>query len=134
MLRLRGERRLREISPVTEECWDFWKQEAFSIKELQASGFGLEDFKEAGIPVGVIYREGKVSALELRRAGFTPAELRRAGLGVNELRSCGFSLADLRNAGFSDFSLKAANRSLRGTLSAGDLSSLPQRRPYRTIG
>jgi Ca2+-binding EF-hand superfamily protein len=132
MLRLRGMRRLREISPSTCSCWDLWKNETFTIKELQNSGFGLEHFKESGIPVGTLYREGKVSALDLRRAGYTPTELRRGGVGVNELRSCGFSLAELRNAGFSEFSLKAANKTLVGSLSTGDLSPLPQRRPFTT--
>mmetsp|Transcript_67818 Transcript_67818/g.201812 ORF Transcript_67818/g.201812 Transcript_67818/m.201812 type:complete len:453 (+) Transcript_67818:144-1502(+) len=129
MLRLKGLRRNRCINPETSSCKELWSEENFSIKELQQSGFGLEDFRKVGIPVGKIYAEGKVSALELRRAGYTPAELRRAGVGVCELRNCGFSLSDLRNAGFSDMSLGQANRVVHNCLSLGDLSVLPQRRP-----
>mmetsp|Transcript_56012 Transcript_56012/g.173936 ORF Transcript_56012/g.173936 Transcript_56012/m.173936 type:complete len:444 (+) Transcript_56012:82-1413(+) len=129
MLRLRGLRRKRCISPETCSCEQLWREENFTIRELQQSGFGLLDFRKVGIPVGKIYNEGKVSALELRRAGYTSAELRRGGVGVGELRSCGFSLADLRNAGFSDVALAETNRSLRSSLSMGDLSVLPQQRP-----
>mmetsp|Transcript_73785 Transcript_73785/g.171120 ORF Transcript_73785/g.171120 Transcript_73785/m.171120 type:complete len:434 (-) Transcript_73785:112-1413(-) len=129
MLRLKGVRRYRCISPDTCSCKELWQEENFSIRELQQSGFGLEDFRKVGIPVGKIYAEGKVSALELRRAGYTPVELRRGGVGLNKLRSCGFSLTDLRNAGFSDVALAEANRSLHTSLSSGDLSVLPQQRP-----
>lgn len=129
MLRLKGLRRRRCINPDTSNCMDLWREEHFSIRELQQSGFGVEDFRKVGIPVGKIYAEGRVSALELRRAGYTSTELRRGGVGVNELRSCGFSLADLRNAGFSDLALAKANKALRLSLSTGDLSVLPQQRP-----
>uniref|UniRef100_A0A7S2GR34 Troponin C, skeletal muscle n=1 Tax=Alexandrium andersonii TaxID=327968 RepID=A0A7S2GR34_9DINO len=129
MLRLKGLRRRRCINPETSSCRELYVQENFSIRELRQSGFGLEDFRKVGIPVGKIYAEGKVSALELRRAGYSAAELRRGGVGLNELRLCGFSLADLRNAGFSDLALVKANKALRYSLSAGDLSVLPQQRP-----
>merc|ERR1712032_1733417 len=94
------------------------------------SGFGLEQFRDVGIPIGKLYAEGNVSALELRRAGYTSKELRRGGLGVSELRTSGFSLAELRNAGFSDSVLSQTNRDLKNSLSTGDLSVLPQQRPH----
>lgn len=129
MLRIRAQRRVRDINPSTHNCWSLWKEEQFSIKELQQSGFTLLDFKKVGIPVGSIFRESGASVLELRRAGYTPTELRKGGVGALELRACGFSLADMRNAGFSDFCLQSVNRKLRSTLSVGDLSALPQQRP-----
>mmetsp|Transcript_127551 Transcript_127551/g.271950 ORF Transcript_127551/g.271950 Transcript_127551/m.271950 type:complete len:453 (+) Transcript_127551:54-1412(+) len=132
MLRLRCVKRQRVINPENCNCGDLWMNENFTIRELQQSGFGLQHFKQVGIPVGTIYSEGKVSALELRRAGYTSAELRRGGVSVSELRSSGFSLADLRNAGFSDGVLSQTNRLLRGTLSSGDLTALPQMRPHTT--
>jgi Ca2+-binding EF-hand superfamily protein/ribosomal protein L13E len=132
MLRLRGARRMRAVGPSTCKCSDLWLKEGFTIKELQSSGFSLDDFKKAGISIGTMYREGSVSALELRRAGFSPAELRRGGVSAQELRRCGFSLADLRIAGFSGTTVQAANKMLKNSLSAGDLSDLPQQRPYET--
>jgi Ca2+-binding EF-hand superfamily protein len=132
ILRIRGTRRIRTINPSTCNCWDLWTQEHFTIAELTSSGFGLIDFKKAGIPVGAVYKSGHASALQLRRAGFSSIELRRGGVSANELRRCGFSLTDLRTAGFSVPSVQAANRSLRSCLTSGDLSSLPQQRPRST--
>lgn len=134
MLRLKGLRRQEVISPVTHRCTQLWLQEEFSVKELQQSGFGLQHFREAGIPVGRLVQEGGISALELRRAGYSSLELRRGGLGAEELRYAGFSLAELRNAGFSDYVLRSANNGLKNCFSAGDLSPLPQRRPLSKEG
>merc|ERR1712217_595487 len=129
IVRLRQLRRKRVINPSTCSCSELWSDEHFSVRELLRSGFTLKDFRSVGIPVGKIYTEGGVSALELRRAGYSPAELRRAGVGVAELRNCGFGLTDLRNAGFSNSALSETNRMLHGSLSTGDLSMLPQQRP-----
>lgn len=126
MLRLRGLRQLRTINPLTCSCESLWKEEGFAVKELQRSGFLLPDLQRVGIPVDRIYREGSFTALELRRAGYSAKELRRGGVGLMELRVAGFSLAELRLAGFSEAALFEANRSLHSSLSAGDLSVLPQ--------
>lgn len=129
VLRLRGFRRQRVISPHTCRCEDLWRDERFTIRELQQAGFGLRHFRDAGIPAGRLHLEGGVGALELRRAGYNPAELRHGGLSATELRRSGFSLADLRIAGFSDRVLEEANRQLKASFSAGDLAVLPQTRP-----
>lgn len=129
MLRLKGIRRNRVINPDTCSCGKLWLEDNFNIKELQQSGFGLKHFREVHIPVGNLVKEGGISALEFRRAGYTPMELRRGGLGAEELRRCGFSLGDLRNAGFSDGVLRTANKTLQSSFTAGDLSPLPQQRP-----
>ncbi|CAE8670302.1 unnamed protein product, partial [Polarella glacialis] len=129
MMRLRCLRQTREINRVTCTCAELWTKESFSVKELQRSGFGLDDFRRVGIPVGKIYKEGEFTGLELRRAGYSAVELRRGGLPAAELRHCGFSLGDLRNAGFSAALLQETDRALRGSLSTGDLTMLPQRCP-----
>lgn len=129
VLRLKGLRRKRAIGPGTCKCGDLWNNENFTIKELQLSGFHLRDFKKVGIPVSRIYKEGHVSALEFRQAGYEPAELRRGGMPVGELRKCGYSLTALRQAGFSDAALTATNRAMYGFFSTGDLSQLPQQKP-----
>lgn len=134
MLRLKGMRRMQVINPTTCNCEQLWFEENFTVPELQQSGFGLRHFREANIPVGKLIDDGKFSALELRRAGFSPGELRRGGLGAEDLQRCGFSLVDLRNAGFSDSILHHANHNLKGCFSAGDLSPLPQRRPVSKEG
>eukprot|EP00930_Biecheleria_cincta_P045338 TRINITY_DN31258_c0_g1_i1.p1 TRINITY_DN31258_c0_g1~~TRINITY_DN31258_c0_g1_i1.p1 ORF type:complete len:488 (-),score=105.96 TRINITY_DN31258_c0_g1_i1:125-1588(-) len=126
LLRLRGLRKLRDINPDTCSCYDLWYKEKFTIPELRLSGFTLRDFAKIRIPVGKLYREGEFTALELRRAGYSAADLRKGGIGLLELRSCGYTLADLRLAGFSAFALSETNRSLQGSISAGDLSILPQ--------
>eukprot|EP00930_Biecheleria_cincta_P069804 TRINITY_DN57500_c0_g1_i1.p1 TRINITY_DN57500_c0_g1~~TRINITY_DN57500_c0_g1_i1.p1 ORF type:complete len:506 (+),score=95.53 TRINITY_DN57500_c0_g1_i1:118-1635(+) len=136
MLRIRALRKIRVINPQVCTCEKLWKEEGFNVKELQMSGFGLEDFKRLGIPLGPIYREGAYTALELRRAGYSAKELMKCGAPLSDLRSAGFSLTDLRLAGYSAASLEVINRSLKGSLSAGDLSVLPQRCPksVRTKG
>ncbi|CAE8654987.1 unnamed protein product [Polarella glacialis] len=134
MLRLKGGRRLRKISPATHFCEDLWKNENFTVKELQKSGFGLTHFKQVGIPVGQIIQDIPVTALEMRRSEYTASELRRGGMGAAELRSCGFSLAELRVAGFSDSVLRQTNGTLRKCLGSGDLSVLPQQKPVLVPG
>lgn len=129
ILKMRGLRKIRDINPDTCSCYDLWWKEKFSIRELMRSGFSLEDFAKVRIPVGKLHREGEFTALELRRAGYSAAELRKGGVGLLELRSCGYTLADLRLAGFSASALLETNRSLQGSISAGDLSILPQIRP-----
>jgi len=129
MLRLKGVHRQRVITPQTCSCEDLWRNEKFTVKELRRSGFTLKDFKEIGIPVALLVSEGGISPLEFRRAGYTCQDLRRGGVSAAELRRCGFSLADLRIAGFSDGVLQVADRELKGSLSAGDLSLLAQQRP-----
>jgi len=96
----------------------------FTIKELLRAGFGLEDFKKAGIPALKLYKDGQFTALELRHVGYSASELRRCGISASELRRSGFGLAELRNAGFSDVVLVTANRSIGTSLSTGDLSVL----------
>eukprot|EP00441_Pelagodinium_beii_P039167 CAMPEP_0197626518 /NCGR_PEP_ID=MMETSP1338-20131121/5447_1 /TAXON_ID=43686 ORGANISM="Pelagodinium beii, Strain RCC1491" /NCGR_SAMPLE_ID=MMETSP1338 /ASSEMBLY_ACC=CAM_ASM_000754 /LENGTH=463 /DNA_ID=CAMNT_0043197059 /DNA_START=38 /DNA_END=1430 /DNA_ORIENTATION=- len=129
MLRLRGLRRTRVISPETHSCAQLWHEEGFTIPELKRSGFGLRDFRKVGIPVGKLHREGEYSALELRQAGYAAHDLRRGGLGLVDLRSCGYSLADLRLAGFSATALAEANKSIHSCLSTGHLEMLPHIRP-----
>mmetsp|Transcript_98537 Transcript_98537/g.175523 ORF Transcript_98537/g.175523 Transcript_98537/m.175523 type:complete len:496 (+) Transcript_98537:75-1562(+) len=129
MLRIRGLRRSRIINETTCTCEQLWNEEHFTVKELQQSGFGLEDFRKAGIPVGLIHRDGEFTGLELRRAGYGAKDLRQCGISLAELRSAGFSLTDLRLAGYSAAALEGINRSLHGSLSVGDLSVLPQRCP-----
>jgi Ca2+-binding EF-hand superfamily protein len=128
MCRMLRKRRQRIISPETCTCRDLYREEHFTVKELFLGGFKLADLKRAGVSVREIRMEG-VGALEFRRAGYTPAELRRAGVNLVELRSCGFSLADLRLAGFSDGSVSEANRTLRSSISVGNLALLPQCNP-----
>eukprot|EP00933_Yihiella_yeosuensis_P039919 TRINITY_DN34098_c0_g1_i1.p1 TRINITY_DN34098_c0_g1~~TRINITY_DN34098_c0_g1_i1.p1 ORF type:complete len:508 (+),score=100.63 TRINITY_DN34098_c0_g1_i1:72-1595(+) len=130
ILRLRGSTRIRTINPSTCTCEQLWK-DGFTVPELQRSGFKLEDMRRVGVPVGQIYRDGSFSGLELRRAGYSAQELKRGGVPVVELRSCGYSLADLRNAGFSAGALSEVNRKMHSSLSAGDLSILPQRCPFK---
>lgn len=136
MLRIRGLRKIRVINPRVCSCEKLWKEEGFNVKELQQSGFVLEDFKRHGMPLGSIFKEGGYTALELRRAGYSARELMKCGAPLSELRSAGFSLTDLRLAGYSAASLEGINRSLKGSLSAGDLSVLPQRcpKPVRSKG
>eukprot|EP00930_Biecheleria_cincta_P000959 TRINITY_DN102137_c0_g1_i1.p1 TRINITY_DN102137_c0_g1~~TRINITY_DN102137_c0_g1_i1.p1 ORF type:complete len:452 (-),score=89.38 TRINITY_DN102137_c0_g1_i1:21-1376(-) len=129
MLRLKGARRMRKISPATYECRDLWLNEKFTVKELHCSGYTVENMKAAGIPVGQILATGDTSALEMRRCGYTAAELRKGGMGANELRVSGFSLSELRTAGFSNVILSQTNRVLRKCLSTGNLSVLPQQNP-----
>mmetsp|Transcript_31983 Transcript_31983/g.68101 ORF Transcript_31983/g.68101 Transcript_31983/m.68101 type:complete len:458 (+) Transcript_31983:101-1474(+) len=125
VLRLRGGKRKRAINPKTYSCSELWNEEQFTIQELIRSGFGLEEFKMAGIPAQKLHKEGDYSALEFRHAGYTATELRRCGLGASELRKSGFGLAELRNAGFSDSVLWTANRAIGTSLSTGDLTVLP---------
>jgi len=126
ILRMRGSRKICDINPDTCSCYDLWYNQKFSIPELMRSGFSLRDFAKCRIPVGKLYRDGEFTALELRRAGYSAADLRKGGIGLLELRSSGYTLADLRLAGFSAFALSETNRSLQGSISAGDLSILPQ--------
>lgn len=134
MLRMRGARKLRTISPATCSCYDLWHLEGFTVLELQRAGFGLSDFAKIGLPVRQLVRTGEFTALELRRAGYSAVDLRRGGVGLFELRSCGYSLAELRLAGFSAAALSEANRSLQGSISSGNLMILPQicPRPVRS--
>jgi len=133
MLRLRSLRRSRIITPETHSCRQLWQEENFTIPELKRSGFGLKDFKQVGIPVGKLYRDGEYTSLELRQAGFSAHELRRGGLGLVDLRSCGYSLADLRLAGFSAAALAEANKSIHTCLSTGHLEMLPHIRPQSLV-
>lgn len=129
IVRVRGLKKFREISPETCDARELWKQEQFTIEELQQSGFGLKDLKEAGVPIALLHQEGDYTALELRKAGFSAKELKQGGVPLRDLRSGGFSLMDLRLAGFSAEALEGINRQLVGSFSAGDLSVLPRMAP-----
>eukprot|EP00931_Biecheleriopsis_adriatica_P093089 TRINITY_DN66841_c0_g1_i1.p1 TRINITY_DN66841_c0_g1~~TRINITY_DN66841_c0_g1_i1.p1 ORF type:complete len:452 (-),score=111.17 TRINITY_DN66841_c0_g1_i1:65-1420(-) len=129
MMRLKGSRRMRKLSPLTYDCRDLWVEESFTVKELQQSGFTVEHMKAAGIPVGQILADNPPSALEMRRCGYTAAELRKGGMSAAELRACGYSLYDLRLAGFSNAVLAQTNKVLRACLSKGNLSVLAQQNP-----
>jgi len=128
MCRMCRKRRECVISPQTSSAKDLYRVERFTAKELLLAGFTLIDLRMAGVCVREIHKEG-VGALDLRRAGYTAGELRRAGVNLTELRSSGFSLADLRLAGFSDSSVSEANRTLRSSVSVGNLGLLPQCNP-----
>lgn len=86
--RLRGERQKRKIGPDTCSCEELWKDESFSIPELQRSGFGLAEFRKVGIPVGQIFRwprlGARVSPCWVLARG-APQRWRRAH-GATELR------------------------------------------------
>lgn len=129
MLRLKGARRQRKISPATHDCKSLFLDEKFTVKELLQSGYTVENMKAASIPVGQILATGDTSALEMRRCGYTASELRKGGMGANELRVSGFSLSELRVAGFSNVILSQTNRVLRKCLSAGNVYVLPQQNP-----
>ncbi|CAE7795946.1 CML12, partial [Symbiodinium sp. CCMP2456] len=133
LLRVRNLNKNRIVSPETCSCSQLWKEEEFSIEELQQSGFTLEDFKHASIPVSALHKDGGYSALELRRAGFSAKELKQGGVALMELRRGGYSLMDLRLAGFSAQALEGANRQLLGSFSAGDLSVLPRMAPKPVV-
>ncbi|CAE7524472.1 unnamed protein product [Symbiodinium pilosum] len=129
MLRLKCAKQMRSISPETYDCRSLWLDEGFTAKELQRSGYGIAHMKAAGISVRQILAEAEVTALEMRRCGFSAQELRKAGMGASELRAAGFSLADLRLAGFSHAVLQTTNKTLRTYLSKGNLTVLPQQNP-----
>lgn len=133
-LRLRGVRKRCTISPETCSCQDLWLKEGFTVNELLRSGFTLDDFVKAEIPVRKLYDAGEFSALELRQAGYSAADLRKGGVGLIELRTCGYTLSDLRLGGFSAAALLEANRSLQGSISSGNLKILPSicPRPLRS--
>ncbi|CAE7612204.1 CML12 [Symbiodinium natans] len=133
LLRVRNLHKNRIVSPETCSCAELWREEEFSIEELQQSGFTLEDFKKAGIPVATLHKDGGYSALELRRVGFSAKELKQGGVALMELRRGGYSLMDLRLAGFSAEALEGANRQLFGSFSAGDLSVLPRMAPKPVV-
>lgn len=134
MARLTRARRKRMINPQTyPSCRPLWDEEGFDVGELQKCGFSLMDMRQVGIPVGKIFSQGAASALELRRCGYSSSELRRGGLSAASLRKCGFSLAELRNAGFSEDVLEEVNRSVKQSLSAGDLSCLRHPQKEKTV-
>ena len=129
MLRLKCSKQVRSITPETHDCRTLWLEEGFTAKELQKSGYGIAHMKAAGISVRQILAEAEVTALEMRRCGFSAMALRKAGMGASELRAAGFSLADLRLAGFSHAVLQTTNKTLRTYLSKGNLTVLPQQNP-----
>lgn len=133
IVRVRGLTKFRSISPETCDARELWKNERFTVQELQQSGFRLQDLKDAGVPISLLYREGDYTALELRRVGFSAKDLKQGGVPLMDLRSGGFSLMDLRLAGFSAEALEGINRRLLGSFSAGDLSVLPQMAPRPVI-
>lgn len=133
IVRVRALTKFREISPETCSARELWKNEQFTVQELQQSGFRLQDLKDAGVPISLLYQEGDYSALELRKAGFSAKELKQGGVPLMDLRSGGFSLMDLRLAGFSAEALEGINRRLLGSFSAGDLSLLPRMAPKPVI-
>lgn len=77
MLRLKCAKPMRLISPQTDDCKTLYEEEDFSATELQRSGYDIEHMKQAGIPVRQILT-ADVSALEMRKCGFTASELRKA--------------------------------------------------------
>lgn len=129
LLRLKGLKKQSVINPQTRDCEDLFRNEGFTVLELQNSGFSLKHFKDARMPVAKLISDGGLSTLDLRRAGYTPQELRRGGVGASTLRRSGYSLADLRVAGFSGLVLQDADRELKGSMSSGDLSLLAAQRP-----
>lgn len=122
IVRVRALTKFREISPETCSARELWKNEQFTVQELQQSGFRLQDLKDAGVPISLLYQEGDYSALELRKAGFGAKELKQGGVPLMDLRS-----------GFSAEALEGINRRLLGSFSAGDLSLLPRMAPKPVI-
>merc|ERR1719387_3312685 len=132
MCRLKGERRKRKLSP-SEATVKELVDEGFSVKELRMVGFGYTTMAREGVSAKRIYNEGGANPLDLRHAGFGPLALKKVGIGAQALRYCGFSSAELRNAGFSTMSVQHANKEINKSLSAGDLSRLPQKHPHEPV-
>lgn len=131
MIKLRREKRKRKIEPSEggiQELLD----EGFSVLELKASGFKLEDLKK-NISTKKLYEEGEYEALDFRLAGFDAGELRKAGIGAHELRRCGFSTAQLRQCGFSDACIHGINQNIYRKLINREQGVLAKTNPYMRV-
>ena len=92
------------------------------VAELLEAGFIPSDFKHINFLTRYL-RDLKVSAGELKVAGFTAGELKTASFKADELNAAGFSAGELKTAGFKAGKLKVAGFTAQELKDAGFLST-----------
>jgi hypothetical protein len=75
----------------------------FSVAELRAAGFGVDDFRRAGVSV-VEMRENEITVGHLLAASYSAEEMKRAGCSHRDLLKGGYAIEAVK-AAFPDIPL-----------------------------